>query len=106
MSAVTAVACLLVLLVAVLSKSLGLYWVVINVVACGIVAVDKFRGLNQWYRTRESDFYVLYLFGGWIGGLLGMMFLRHKTRKASFLTATAVASAINVIVTARLVGWI
>lgn len=106
MSAITFIACALVLMVSFFLRATRLYFLVLNVVSFGIIALDKFKSSNQLYRTRETDFYVLFLFGGWIGGLLGMMALRHKTRKASFLISVAVASALNIIVISRVFGWI
>jgi uncharacterized membrane protein YsdA (DUF1294 family) len=76
-----------------------------NVLAFLFVVGDKLKSMAQFYRTRESDFYVMFLFGGWVGGIAAMIIFRHKTRKINFLVSAAVASVLSIIVSFRVFGW-
>lgn len=105
MSAIAFIACFLVFLVAYLTRNVLFYGVVINLLALTVVALDKFKSTYQLFRIRETDFYVIFLFGGWVGGIVGMLLLRHKTRKVSFLVSAAVASVVSILVSVRVLGW-
>ena len=106
MSAIVALTCGLVFLVFMISKALRLYIFLMNVATFVFIMVDKFKSINQFYRTKETDFYIMFLFGGWFGGLIGMIIFRHKTRKTSFLVTSGVASVISILCTAKVWGWI
>jgi uncharacterized membrane protein YsdA (DUF1294 family) len=45
---------------------------------------DKWRSRRAGQRTPESFLVLLGAVGGWPGGLLGMIFFRHKTVKWTF----------------------
>jgi uncharacterized membrane protein YsdA (DUF1294 family) len=77
-----------------------------NVLAFLFVVGDKLKSMAQFYRTRESDFYVMFLFGGWVGGFVAMILLRHKTRKTRFLVSAAVASVLSIIISVKVFGWV
>jgi uncharacterized membrane protein YsdA (DUF1294 family) len=46
---------------------------------------DKQQSRTGGYRVSESILLLINLLGGWPGGLLGVVLLRHKRQKASFL---------------------
>ncbi|RZU02592.1 DUF1294 domain-containing protein [Rivibacter subsaxonicus] len=48
---------------------------------------DKYAASQRRWRTREDTLHAFALFGGWPGAWLAQLLLRHKSRKASFLTA-------------------
>ena len=45
---------------------------------------DKRRAQASGRRVPEKTLYLLALFGGWPGGLLGQKIFRHKTQKFGF----------------------
>lgn len=45
---------------------------------------DKWMAHGRGWRISERTLLLLALVGGSLGALVGMMFFRHKTRKASF----------------------
>lgn len=106
MSAVVFIACSLTLLVAVLSRSFISYFALINVISFSLIAIDKVKANNQFYRIREVDFYIMFGFGGWVGGLLAMDSFSHKTRKGSFLVYITIASVVNVLLTMKFYGYL
>lgn len=106
MSVIVLIFSALVLFVAWLAKAFYGYLLVMNLLAFTIVAFDKLKSVNQWYRIRENDMFILFLFGGWLGGIFSMMFFRHKTRKESFLAMTTCASALSIFFTMKAGGFL
>jgi uncharacterized membrane protein YsdA (DUF1294 family) len=51
---------------------------------------DKFRAGRPGSRVPEFQLVLVGALGGWLGGLLGMLLLRHKTAKLSFQAKYAV----------------
>ncbi len=64
-----------------------LAWVgVVSVWTFLLFGFDKWRaGRNGARRTPESSLLWASAFGGWPGGLLGIVLFRHKSAKPSFL---------------------
>ena len=54
-----------------------------SIITFVLFGLDKSRAVNHRWRIRESTLLLASLFGG-IGGLLGMLFFHHKTRKWKF----------------------
>ena len=80
-------------------------WLVaINVVTFAAYARDKRAARRGTWRTRERTLLVLLLAGGFVGGWLGMVVLRHKTRHASFRIVGSVATVLWVVALA--VAWL
>ena len=59
-------------------------------------AMDKAAAKADRWRTPESTLLLLGLLGGWPGGLIAQQLLRHKTKKASFVTLFWISVAANV----------
>jgi len=54
-------------------------------VACFIAYYrDKRKALRRQWRTPEATLHLLELLGGWPGGLIAQLALRHKIRKAAY----------------------
>lgn len=70
-------------------------------ILCGI---DKARAKSNAFRIPEKVFFYLALLGGGIGLWLGMMVFHHKTRKASFIAASAISTIFWVSVLINLSG--
>lgn len=61
-----------------------IYLLVINVVTFLVMGIDKWKAKKGSWRIQESALFTFVLFGGGIGGILGMMFFHHKTKKLKF----------------------
>ena len=57
---------------------------VMSVITFIVFGVDKWKARNDKWRTPESTLFLLAIFGGSIGALLGMQIFRHKTQHWSF----------------------
>jgi uncharacterized membrane protein YsdA (DUF1294 family) len=62
---------------------LGIYGV-LSVVCFIAYYRDKRKAIQGQWRTPESTLHLLELLGGWPGGLLAQLVLRHKIRKVSY----------------------
>ncbi|KAI1711993.1 hypothetical protein DdX_09956 [Ditylenchus destructor] len=56
---------------------------------------DKIAAGNETWRTSEATLHVSSLIGGWPGGLLGILALRHKSNKRDFLVIFIVTVIAN-----------
>ena len=65
-------------------KYFVIFVLVMSVITFIVFGVDKWKARNDKWRTPESTLFLLAIFGGSIGTLLGMQIWRHKTQHWSF----------------------
>ncbi|HOZ54661.1 MAG TPA: DUF1294 domain-containing protein [Clostridia bacterium] len=65
-------------------KNILIYIIIINLFTFLLMAIDKNRSIKNQWRIKESTLFFSVLLGGGIGGILGIYFLRHKTKKKYF----------------------
>ena len=63
---------------------LGGYLIVLNLLLFVLMGRDKAAAQRGTRRTPETTLLALAVIGGSVGGLLGMVLFRHKTRKPAF----------------------
>ena len=63
---------------------LGAYLAVVNLLAFVLMGRDKAAAQAGTRRTPETTLLAMAVIGGSVGGLLGMVLFRHKTRKPAF----------------------
>lgn len=57
------------------------YWLLaMNLLAFALMGMDKRRARRHAWRIPEKTLFLPVLFGGGIGGTIGMFFFHHKTR--------------------------
>ena len=61
------------------------YFIFINVFTFIAFGVDKWRARHNRWRISEATLFLLAIFGGSIGALLGMHMWHHKTRHLHFI---------------------
>lgn len=61
-----------------------LLFLVINLISYGAMADDKQRSIQKEWRISNNTFYLLSLFGGFIGTYFGMKHFRHKTKQPMY----------------------
>lgn len=57
---------------------------------------DKFQAKNDGWRVSEKVLLSLGVFGGAIGGLIGMQIFHHKTRKNCFWVINGLAAVAHI----------
>lgn len=61
-----------------------------------LLGYDKFQAKNDGWRVPEKVLLSLGIFGGAIGGLLGMRVFHHKTRKNYFWVTYGLAAVVHI----------
>jgi uncharacterized membrane protein YsdA (DUF1294 family) len=61
-----------------------------------LLGYDKFQAKNNGWRIPEKVLLGLGLFGGAVGGLIGMQTFHHKTRKNYFWAIYGLAAVIQI----------
>lgn len=64
---------------------LALALLAMNLAAFLCMGLDKRKAKSKRWRISEASLLVLCFFGGALGGLLGMLLFRHKTRHLKFM---------------------
>ena len=72
------------------------YLGLINLIALLMFGVDKSKARKGSRRISEASLFMISLVGGAVGGLLGMMLFRHKTRKMGFKAIMFIMILINI----------
>lgn len=63
---------------------LWFYLAAINLALFAVMGIDKAAAKNRCRRVPERTLLALAVLGGSVGGIVGMLAFRHKTRKAPF----------------------
>ena len=61
-----------------------IYIVIINLVSFIVYGIDKWLAKRNSFRISERWLFILSLFGGPGGAIIGMLVFRHKTKKMKF----------------------
>ena len=85
-----------------LNYIIGAYLAVMNLLLFFLMGRDKAAAKSGTRRTPETTLLALAVLGGSDGGVLGMVFFRHKTRKPAF----RIGLPLILIVQLLLAGWI
>ena len=81
---------------------IGACLAVLNVLLFLLMGRDKAAAQKGTRRTPETTLLALAVIGGSVGGLLGMVFFRHKSRKPVF----RIGLPLILICQLLLVGWL
>ena len=74
------------------------YLVIINIITFLAFAYDKYRAKNDGWRIKNFFLLGLSFLGGSLGGLLGMKFLRHKSKKSYYRLGLPLMVLLQVLV--------
>lgn len=64
---------------------LWIYLFLMTVICFSAMGIDKSKAVKERRRIAESTLFLLAIFGGSIGGILGMRVFRHKTLHKKFI---------------------
>lgn len=83
------------------------WYAVVSALSFFVYAGDKSAARDGNWRVSEKTLHALALAGGWPGALIAQRWLRHKSKKATFLATFAATVALNLAVLAWLhvSGW-
>ncbi|WP_404427053.1 DUF1294 domain-containing protein [Ureibacillus chungkukjangi] len=78
------------------------YIVVMSIVLCIFMYIDKSRARNHEWRISEKSLFTLAILGGACGGVIGMYLFRHKTKHNSFSFGFPIIAAIQIFIVVRI----
>ena len=90
----------------------GLLWALValdlllSLVAFLLYGWDKRAAKRRGRRVPERVLLIVALLGGWPGAALAQRLFRHKTRKASFLSAFVGVVVLNALLVLLAFGWL
>ena len=67
-----------------MSLLIYIYLIIINVISFICFGIDKRKAIIHSQRIPERCLFLLSIFGGSLGAIIGMKFFHHKTRKRAF----------------------
>ncbi len=67
-----------------MSTGLIVYIIIINVLGCILMGIDKWKAVHGSWRIHEASLFLVAILGGSLGSLIGMYLFHHKTRKRRF----------------------
>lgn len=74
------------------------YILIINLIEFILMGIDKYLAIKKLYRIPEFTLLFMSAIGGSIGGILGMITFRHKTKKIKFIILIPLFLIINTII--------
>ncbi|MCQ2405783.1 MAG: DUF1294 domain-containing protein [Oscillospiraceae bacterium] len=82
---------------------LSLYLLIMNLTLFIAMGLDKSKARKGAWRIRENTLFSLCAAGGSIGGILGMLVFRHKTKQATFVYGFPIILLLQIILVACLI---
>ena len=73
------------------------YFIIINVIEFILMGLDKFLSIKKMYRIPEIVLLIIPFLGGSIGGILGMIIFKHKTKKIKFKLLFTISLIVNIL---------
>lgn len=77
-------------------KYFCIYLIVINVITFLVMGIDKWKAKHGSWRIQEAALFTFVVFGGGIGGNIGMYFFHHKTKKPKFVFGFPIITALEI----------
>ena len=78
------------------------YIIVLSLVLLIFMYTDKQKAIKQQWRISEKTLFTLAIFGGAMGGVLGMYLFRHKTKHNRFAFGFSLLAAVQLFIFIRL----
>ena len=80
------------------------YYVIINIVLYMMMVIDKKRAIKDGWRIPEKNMFVAAVLGGGTGGLIAMVFKRHKNRHMDFILVFTMTAILHMAAAFLLIG--
>lgn len=78
------------------------YVIVLSLILLILMYTDKQKAIKQQWRISEKTLFTLAIFGGAIGGVLGMYLFRHKTKQNRFAFGFSLLAAVQLFLIVQL----
>lgn len=74
------------------------YYLLLNLILYIAMVIDKNRAIKNKWRIPEKTLFLLAALGGGLGGIIGMVTKRHKTKHLSFILVYGVTTVLHLVV--------
>ena len=81
-----------------MSTGIVIYLIAVNITEFLLFGIDKRKAIMGEWRVPESTLLSLAVFGGAVGGILGMRIFHHKTKHPKFYVGIPAILAIEIAV--------
>ena len=78
-------------------KNILIYLLSINVITFLAMGFDKYKAKKGHWRTPEKTLLTLVFLGGGFGGIAGMRYFKHKTKKPRFYIGFPMILSLEII---------
>lgn len=78
--------------------ALIVYLVVLNIAGFVSMHIDKQKAIKNEWRVPEATLFLIAIFGGSIGSILGMQMFRHKTKHAQFVVGMPLILIVQLVI--------
>lgn len=72
----------------------GVY-IIVNLVSFILMGIDKYKAKHHQWRISEATLILWSVFGGGVGGVIGMQVFRHKTKHMKFIVIVPACALIQ-----------
>lgn len=79
-------------------KEIVIYLLVANSLGFLSMGIDKFKAKQGMWRTKEKTLFLIAVFGGSIGSIVGMYAFRHKTKHNSFIFGMPIILVVQIAI--------
>ena len=74
-----------------------IYLILVNILSFLVMGIDKYKAIKSKVRISEKTIFLLSLFFGALGTLIGMYTFHHKTKHLKFIILIPILLIINVV---------
>ena len=79
-------------------KEIVIYLLVVNAIGFLAMGIDKIKAKEGMWRTKEKTLFLIAVFGGSIGSIIGMYAFHHKTKHNSFVFGMPVIVIAQIVI--------
>ena len=81
-----------------------IYFAVLNIMGFAAMGIDKWKAAHHAWRIPEKVLFLIAIFGGSLGSIIGMYTFRHKTKHWYFVYGMPLIMAAQIGVACWIIG--
>lgn len=81
-----------------------IYFAVMNVIGFASMGIDKWKAVHHAWRIPEKVLFLIAIFGGSLGSIIGMYTFRHKTKHWYFVYGMPLIMAAQIGIACWIIG--
>lgn len=81
-----------------------IYFAVLNILGFAFMGIDKWKAVHHAWRIPEKVLFLIAIFGGSLGSIIGMYTFRHKTKHWYFVYGMPLIMAAQIGIACWIIG--